>query len=267
MIERHVNINLGEQEAWACLLETLQAYDYKIKNELPYQKLVAERGSKLTSALAENTKKGYRELTVTFSSQPDYPDNLGVTFRYEFPYAMTITWSSTRKDCEQLVDDFAMRTQEAPSAPYKSATGNRCPKCNTENPIDAVFCGGCGAKLEQVPTAAAESGKVCPKCQTVNPTDAAFCGGCGAKLEEADTAAAEDGKVCPQCQTMNPGDAGFCSECGARLDTVEPAAEKPPEQPTTCPACGAPLAESAKFCGNCGAKIEAPQKNQKGEIP
>ena len=56
-----------------------------------------------------------------------------------------------------------------------------CPNCARDNPADAAFCNGCGARLEAV----------CPKCRRTNAADAQFCGGCGANLTGAGAPADE----------------------------------------------------------------------------
>ena len=50
-----------------------------------------------------------------------------------------------------------------------------CPKCGTENPGAARFCGECGTSLS------ASIG--CPDCGTANPSGQKFCNGCGRGLE------------------------------------------------------------------------------------
>src|SRR6202051_25567 len=47
-----------------------------------------------------------------------------------------------------------------------------CAKCNNDNPADASFCEGCGAKLELV----------CPTCKTPASPGARFCKKCGTAL-------------------------------------------------------------------------------------
>ncbi|RLC00247.1 MAG: hypothetical protein DRH34_11190 [Deltaproteobacteria bacterium] len=47
-----------------------------------------------------------------------------------------------------------------------------CSKCQYENPDTKNFCGGCGARLEQV----------CPNCSGSNPLQYKFCGECGHNL-------------------------------------------------------------------------------------
>ncbi|HEA65629.1 MAG TPA: zinc ribbon domain-containing protein [Desulfobacterales bacterium] len=48
----------------------------------------------------------------------------------------------------------------------------KCPKCQHENPDEAVFCGSCGAKLSLV----------CPQCGAENPPMNKFCMKCGLNL-------------------------------------------------------------------------------------
>jgi class 3 adenylate cyclase/tetratricopeptide (TPR) repeat protein len=48
----------------------------------------------------------------------------------------------------------------------------KCPQCQRENPEDAIFCNGCGHKLELA----------CPDCGKMNPPDSRFCNKCGNKF-------------------------------------------------------------------------------------
>jgi class 3 adenylate cyclase/tetratricopeptide (TPR) repeat protein len=48
----------------------------------------------------------------------------------------------------------------------------KCPNCQRENPEDAIFCNGCGHKLELA----------CPECGKINPLDSKFCNKCGHNL-------------------------------------------------------------------------------------
>src|SRR5712692_8164550 len=48
----------------------------------------------------------------------------------------------------------------------------RCPSCNHDNPGDASFCEGCGAKLELI----------CPACKTSVSPGARFCKKCGTAI-------------------------------------------------------------------------------------
>jgi Double zinc ribbon len=49
-----------------------------------------------------------------------------------------------------------------------------CAKCNNDNPADASFCEGCGAKLELA----------CPTCKTLASPGAKFCKKCGTALAD-----------------------------------------------------------------------------------
>ncbi len=48
----------------------------------------------------------------------------------------------------------------------------KCPKCQAENPDDAMFCVECGAKLETT----------CPECNSPNLPQFKFCKKCGHHL-------------------------------------------------------------------------------------
>ena len=55
----------------------------------------------------------------------------------------------------------------------------KCPKCQSENPDGAKFCGGCRSKLELV----------CPECGYANPPGNTFCNECSHELRQpAETA-------------------------------------------------------------------------------
>src|SRR6185436_21087088 len=60
----------------------------------------------------------------------------------------------------------------------------RCPRCHTDDPGDAAFCGECGARLELL----------CAACGSTNRLVARFCQTCGqplARAEDGDRAAPE----------------------------------------------------------------------------
>jgi hypothetical protein len=48
----------------------------------------------------------------------------------------------------------------------------KCPRCSQENPLDAQFCGQCGAQLDVL----------CVACQKSNPPANRFCHRCGQRL-------------------------------------------------------------------------------------
>src|SRR5580704_8469838 len=54
----------------------------------------------------------------------------------------------------------------------------RCPKCSTENSVNAKFCAECGAKLDAR----------CSSCGAQNPPDAKFCTQCGTRVGAASSA-------------------------------------------------------------------------------
>jgi ribosomal protein L40E len=55
----------------------------------------------------------------------------------------------------------------------------RCPSCNYDNPADASFCEGCGAKLELI----------CPACKASVSPGARFCRKCGTAIGPTKAAA------------------------------------------------------------------------------
>ena len=58
----------------------------------------------------------------------------------------------------------------------------KCPKCGTDSPEDAKFCGECGAKLEIA----------CPQCGKKNPLGGKFCFDCGQHLSVPPTSPPKD---------------------------------------------------------------------------
>ena len=66
-----------------------------------------------------------------------------------------------------------------------------CAQCQQENPAEARFCNGCGARLQLA----------CPSCNHVNPSGSRFCNGCGAKLGEQIATAAETRLASPETYT------------------------------------------------------------------
>ena len=71
-----------------------------------------------------------------------------------------------------------------------------CKKCGAESPEGAIYCGGCGARLD--------GKKPCTSCKQLNDENSAYCVFCGARI---------DGKrVCAHCGTAYEGK--FCPSCG-----------------------------------------------------
>src|SRR5215471_11315746 len=67
----------------------------------------------------------------------------------------------------------------------------RCPQCQQDNPAEARFCNGCGARFQLA----------CPSCSHVNPSGSRFCNGCGTKLAEQIAAGAEPRLSSPESYT------------------------------------------------------------------
>ena len=67
----------------------------------------------------------------------------------------------------------------------------RCPQCQQDNPAEARFCNGCGARFQLA----------CPSCSHVNPCGSRFCNGCGTKLGEQPAASAEPRFSSPESYT------------------------------------------------------------------
>jgi class 3 adenylate cyclase/tetratricopeptide (TPR) repeat protein len=67
----------------------------------------------------------------------------------------------------------------------------RCPQCQQDNPAEARFCNGCGARLQLA----------CPSCSHVNPSGSRFCNGCGTKLSAQAAAGAESRFSSPETYT------------------------------------------------------------------
>ena len=60
----------------------------------------------------------------------------------------------------------------------------RCPSCGVDIPINAVFCGGCGSKINNASekNMAFEHKKTCGSCGAEVAENLAFCTSCGHKL-------------------------------------------------------------------------------------
>jgi uncharacterized OB-fold protein len=67
----------------------------------------------------------------------------------------------------------------------------RCPHCQQDNPAEARFCNGCGARLQLT----------CPSCGHVNPPGGRFCNGCGTKPTEQARVGTETRLASPETYT------------------------------------------------------------------
>ncbi|MEQ1882833.1 MAG: zinc ribbon domain-containing protein, partial [Burkholderiales bacterium] len=67
-----------------------------------------------------------------------------------------------------------------------------CTQCNNENPADAKFCNGCGARLDLG----------CPQCRHANPPGSRFCAQCASPLSKPGTASVSSSRFeSPQAYT------------------------------------------------------------------
>ena len=129
----------------------------------------------------------------------------------------------------------------------------------------------------------------CPNCGAANPDDSLFCGECGAPMEEEKPepegltlAVAAEGVVRSRaCGAENSAGAVFCSTCRRVLDTPpagggilgslrsrlrarsEQAAAPRPVRlpgaplPKRCPSCGGPVYPEEPRCSRCGTSAAA----------
>lgn len=96
----------------------------------------------------------------------------------------------------------ALGNATQPSVPSQSATQISCPKCNTQLPVGAKFCFGCGQKMDML----AGNEMLCPACGKKTPKGK-FCMECGQPLSHS----------CPNCGNELPENAKFCLDCGQKL--------------------------------------------------
>src|SRR5215471_14322497 len=71
-----------------------------------------------------------------------------------------------------------------------------CAKCKRDNPADAQFCQGCGARLELI----------CSACTTANGVDANFCKKCGTSLAAGTEVPSETGQRAKPFDTSPTGE-------------------------------------------------------------
>ena len=59
---------------------------------------------------------------------------------------------------------------------------------------------------------------ICPVCGKEVPGDALFCRGCGTRMDvPASVQPVQEQNLCPQCGAQMPADNQFCTQCGCRL--------------------------------------------------
>jgi uncharacterized RDD family membrane protein YckC/ribosomal protein L40E len=96
---------------------------------------------------------------------------------------------------------------------------DRCPNCDGPLAEEAIFCTGCGVRLQYQ----------CQTCYTLNSFGASFCRQCGSSLS---TSAGDPGPASPP-RTEGPANASSCQRCG---NVNEPGA-------LFCYSCGLPIDE------------------------
>ena len=84
----------------------------------------------------------------------------------------------------------------------------RCPSCNYDNPADASFCEGCGAKLESI----------CPACKAPVSPGARFCKRCGTATDP--TRAAATTVASPKAQIIVAADGAASGALDGERKTV-----------------------------------------------
>lgn len=85
--------------------------------------------------------------------------------------------------------------------PHCGDVYNPCPKCGTDNDVQASRCVSCGLILKS-------AGNTCPNCQTVLPPGGMYCPNCGKPSQES----------LDNCQRCGAkvGNAKFCPSCGLK---------------------------------------------------
>lgn len=99
--------------------------------------------------------------------------------------------------CSNCSQKFSSNMQFCPNCgdPY-----NPCPKCGTDNDLNAKRCISCGTPLQ------AGSSNNCPNCNAPLAPGTAFCGNCGTRVTSND--------ACSRCGTAMPANVKFCPVCG-----------------------------------------------------
>lgn len=139
----------------------------------------------------------------------------------------------------------------------------RCPKCNLDVPMNAVYCCYCGELLPELPK---PKELVCPnpKCGVPVKKGNLFCTACGTRIDqsEIEISPAEPDRpqvrVCPHCGSVIREGMRYCDHCNTDIEA--PTEKIVPEksknaQGVVCPKCGAKAIEGNDFCTECGAKL------------
>lgn len=84
--------------------------------------------------------------------------------------------------------------------PYCGDQYNPCPKCGTDNDINAKRCVSCGTPL-------IKENDTCPNCHAPIAQGSSFCGNCGYQVNT-------NSDVCSRCGKALPSSVKFCPTCG-----------------------------------------------------
>lgn len=110
---------------------------------------------------------------------------------------------------------------------------------------------------------------ICSECKTNNPDNAIFCRGCGKKIETEEISPIIETKkeaergICQNCGTKNPEDALFCNECGNKINELGeqnlkiPNRKYPSDLDTKCPYCNKRIKSGVLKCKYCGEWVNS----------
>lgn len=84
--------------------------------------------------------------------------------------------------------------------PYCGDQYNPCPKCGTDNDINAKRCISCGTPLKN-------ESDTCPNCHAPIAHGSSFCGNCGYQIHTSSD-------ICSRCGKPIPASVKFCPSCG-----------------------------------------------------
>ena len=154
----------------------------------------------------------------------------------------------------------------------------RCPHCNSQVPITAIFCNKCGTSVASLHEHRVVQRRVCPHCGRLNSMESAFCSYCFCGLNDATTEDLQvahesqnlgelivrqtyleglNGKklICPNCGCLNADHEVFCVSCGLKLE-IEPVKRY-------CPNCGTENLADSEFCIKCRWSFDGSTPEQK----